>query len=104
MRPTTATRAASVAVVMGVDPGLASTGFAVIAGTPSRVEVLALGTVRTASGAPHPERLRRIHDEVAALADRIVVMHDGRVVEEGSHDELVAAGGRYARLWQAWSS
>lgn len=32
-------------------------------------------------------------------ADRIVVMHAGQVVEEGSHDALVAEGGRYARLW-----
>lgn len=40
----------------------------------------------------------------AATADRVVVMHEGRIVEEGSHDELVAAGGRYAALWQAWSS
>jgi ATP-binding cassette subfamily B protein len=32
-------------------------------------------------------------------ADRIVVLGRGRVVEEGSHDELLAAGGRYAHLF-----
>jgi ATP-binding cassette, subfamily C, bacterial len=36
--------------------------------------------------------------------DRIVVLHDGRVVEQGAHDELVAAGGRYAELWAAWAT
>ena len=31
-------------------------------------------------------------------ADRIALLDDGRVVEMGSHDELLALGGRYARL------
>jgi ATP-binding cassette subfamily C protein len=39
----------------------------------------------------------------AAGADRVVVLDRGRVVETGTHTELVAAGGRYAELWAAWS-
>lgn len=39
----------------------------------------------------------------AASADRIVVLDAGRVVETGTHAELVAAGGRYAVLWRAWA-
>jgi ABC-type multidrug transport system fused ATPase/permease subunit len=44
-------------------------------------------------------RLHTAHD-----ADRIAVVIDGRVVELGSHEELVAARGEYASLWRAWTS
>jgi ATP-binding cassette, subfamily C, bacterial len=40
----------------------------------------------------------------AASADTVVVLEAGRLVEHGTHDELVAAGGRYAQLWAAWSN
>ncbi|PRB10651.1 ABC transporter ATP-binding protein, partial [Microbacterium sp. MYb62] len=40
----------------------------------------------------------------AVSADRILVMHDGRVVQSGTHAELVAAPGPYAALWAAWTA
>ena len=39
----------------------------------------------------------------ARTADRILVIDRGHVVEQGDHDTLVAAGGRYADLWEAFS-
>ena len=36
-------------------------------------------------------------------ASRIVVLAEGRIVQQGSHDELLAAGGPYAELYRDWS-
>jgi ATP-binding cassette subfamily B multidrug efflux pump len=38
-----------------------------------------------------------------AQMDRLVVLDQGRIVEEGTHAQLLACGGTYARLWQRQS-
>lgn len=40
----------------------------------------------------------------AAAADRVLVMEHGSIVEDGTHADLLAANGRYRRLWDAWNS
>ncbi|WP_418277786.1 ABC transporter ATP-binding protein [Isoptericola jiangsuensis] len=52
-------------------------------------------TGRTVVAIAH--RLHTAHD-----ADRVAVVDGGRITEIGPHDELVAAGGEYARLWHSW--
>jgi ABC-type multidrug transport system fused ATPase/permease subunit len=42
-------------------------------------------------------RLQTAHD-----ADRVAVMDGGRIIEMGTHDDLVAADGPYAALWHSW--
>ncbi len=40
----------------------------------------------------------------ASRADRVAVIDEGRLVELGTHDQLVDAGGRYAALYSSWTA
>ena len=61
-----------------------------------QAELKAMGEGRTVITIAH--RLSTIAD-----ADRIVVLENGVIVEEGHHDDLLAAEGRYAQLWNRQS-
>lgn len=61
-------------------------------------------TERSLAGVLHGRTViaiaHRLH--TAYDADRIAVLDDGRLVELGTHHELVGRGGSYARLWHSW--
>ena len=63
----------------------------------ARLEDAATAVLRGRTGLVVAHRLRQ-----AAVADRILVMDAGRIVESGTHADLLARGGHYAGLWKAW--
>ncbi|WP_440555670.1 ABC transporter ATP-binding protein [Streptomyces sp. SCPE 10] len=42
--------------------------------------------------------------QTARLADRIIVINNGRIVESGSHDDLLRQHGAYARMWRTYNT
>ena len=57
-------------IVLGIDPGTASTGFGVIEGAGSGLHALAAGVIETRAGVPLERRLAEIHGHVGDLLDR----------------------------------
>ncbi len=54
-------------IVLGIDPGLANTGYGVVARRPGGLVALDGGVIETRADASHEQRLARIHEEVDAL-------------------------------------
>jgi len=67
-------------IVLGIDPGTASTGFGVVEGVGSRLRALADGVIRTAPGVPLERRLAEIHARAGQLLD--AYLPDALAVEE----------------------
>lgn len=65
---------------------------------PATEEKIIAGLRRLAAGRTVLLMTHRLR--AAQAADRVVVLGEGRVVESGSHAELLAAGGAYAELWR----
>jgi crossover junction endodeoxyribonuclease RuvC len=56
-------------IVLGIDPGTASTGYAVVRASGSRLGALTHGVIQTRSGTPTERRLAHIHARVDELLD-----------------------------------
>ena len=57
-------------IILGIDPGLANTGWGVIESQGGKHRCVAYGCVSTTAGEPLPTRLARIHDELAEVISR----------------------------------
>jgi crossover junction endodeoxyribonuclease RuvC len=56
-------------IVLGIDPGTASTGYGVVASVGSRLRALAEGVIQTRAGVPAERRLTEIHARVGELIE-----------------------------------
>jgi ATP-binding cassette subfamily C protein len=65
----------------------------------ARLERAAAAALEGRTGIVVAHRLQQ-----AQVADRILVMAEGRVIEQGTHVELLEVGGAYAELWRAYST
>ena len=82
------------------DPGLLILDEATSAVDPETEQALAVALARLAAGRTTVSVAHRL--STARAADLVLVFDAGRIVEQGSHDALVAAGGRYAALYESW--
>ncbi|MEJ5256485.1 MAG: ABC transporter ATP-binding protein [Acidimicrobiales bacterium] len=82
------------------NPGLLILDEATSAVDPETERALTTALARLAEGRTTISVAHRL--STAEAADLVLVFDGGRIVEEGSHAELVAAGGRYAELYESW--
>ena len=84
------------------DPGLLVLDEATSAVDAETERALADALARVSRGRTTISIAHRL--STAEHADRVLVFDAGRIVEAGDHDELVAAGGVYARLYRSWTA
>lgn len=57
-------------IIMGIDPGLAHTGWGIISQRGTRLDCLAYGCVTTKPSQPLPSRLNKIYEQISAVIER----------------------------------
>jgi ATP-binding cassette subfamily B protein len=82
------------------NPGLLILDEATSAVDPETERALSAALLRLAEGRTTVSVAHRL--STAEAADLILVFAEGELVEQGHHDDLVAAGGRYAQLFESW--
>ncbi|MGZ4728927.1 MAG: ABC transporter ATP-binding protein [Acidimicrobiales bacterium] len=82
------------------DPGLLILDEATSAVDPETERALSDALIRLSRGRTTISVAHRL--STAEAADLVLVFADGELVEQGTHDQLVSAGGRYAALFESW--
>ena len=82
------------------DPGLLILDEATSAVDPETERALTTALARLADGRTTVSVAHRL--STAEAADHVLVFDGGRIVERGTHQALVSAGGRYAQLYESW--
>lgn len=57
-------------MILGIDPGLANTGWGIVRQQGAKLSCVAYGTVSTPTGIELSQRLKHIHDQISAVIDR----------------------------------
>lgn len=67
-------------LILGIDPGYATTGFGVVSASRGEYSLVSYGTITTPAGLPFPERLRMLYEDMMELLKK--VKPDAVAVEE----------------------
>jgi ATP-binding cassette subfamily B protein len=81
---------------------LVQTGLARLLRATSEAGSAAGGTATASAGGGRTALIIAHRLSTVETADRVLVVHDGRVVEDGTPAELIGGGGRFADLHGAW--